>query len=132
MVPPLTYDLDGLRKSLDPQEITLKTLPPSLVGTWLLPDGRARVEILPNGDPTETSVLRKFATAVLAVEPSASGPAISNYESGKTVTGAFVEAGILFAKFSANPAMTHTSSVTAPAKSRGIRVSSTSVWKVMP
>jgi hypothetical protein len=52
VIPPLIYDLDGLRKSLDPQEITLKTLPASLVGTWLLPDGRARVEVLPNGDPT--------------------------------------------------------------------------------
>jgi hypothetical protein len=95
VIPPLIYDLDGLRKSLDPQEITLKTLPASLVGTWLLPDGRARVEVLPNGDPTETSVLRKFATAVLAAEPSATGPAISYFESGQTVIGAFVEAGIL-------------------------------------
>jgi hopanoid biosynthesis associated RND transporter like protein HpnN len=95
VIPPLAYDLDGLRKSLDPQKITLKTLPVSLVGTWLLPDGRARVQVLPKGDPTETSVLRKFAKAVLAVEPSATGPAISYFESGKTVTGAFVEAGIL-------------------------------------
>jgi hypothetical protein len=55
VIPPLIYDLDGLRKSLDPQEITLKTLPASLVGTWLLPDGRARVEVLPNGDPTEAT-----------------------------------------------------------------------------
>jgi uncharacterized protein len=64
VIRPLIYDLDRLRKSLDPQEITLKTLPASLVGTWLLPDGRARVEVLPKGDPTDTSVLRKFATAV--------------------------------------------------------------------
>jgi hopanoid biosynthesis associated RND transporter like protein HpnN len=95
VIPPLLYGLDGLRKSLDPEEITLKTLPTGLAGTWLLPDGRARVEVLPNGDPTETSVLRRFALAVLAVEPSATGPAISNFESGKTVTEAFVEAGIL-------------------------------------
>jgi hypothetical protein len=95
VIAPLIYDLDGLRKSLNPQEITLKTLPASLVGTWLLSDGRARVEVLPNGDPTETSVLRKFSTAVLAAEPSATGPAISDFESGQTVTGAFAEAGIL-------------------------------------
>jgi hypothetical protein len=44
VIRPLIYDLDRLRKSLDPQEITLKTLP--------------------KGDPTDTSVLRKFATAV--------------------------------------------------------------------
>jgi len=95
VIPPLIYDLNGLRKRLDPHEITLKSLPASLVGTWLLPDGRARVEVLPKGDPNKTSVLRTFATAVLAVEPSATGPAISDYESGKTITGAFVEAGFL-------------------------------------
>jgi predicted RND superfamily exporter protein len=39
--------------------------------------------------------LRKFATAVLRAEPMASGAAISYYESGRTVTNAFIEAGIL-------------------------------------
>ncbi|MGH6678259.1 MAG: MMPL family transporter, partial [Bradyrhizobium sp.] len=61
---------------------------------WVLPDGRARVEALPKGDPNDTQVLAQFAAAVLHVEPSASGPAISYYQSGKTVTSAFVEAGI--------------------------------------
>ncbi len=40
-------------------------------------------------------MLRKFATAILAAEPDASGTAISYYESGRTVTKAFVEAGAL-------------------------------------
>src|SRR6185437_11472769 len=61
---------------------------------WVLPDGKARVEALPKGDPSDTHVLAQFAAAVLRVEPSASGPAISYYQSGKTVTFAFVEAGI--------------------------------------
>jgi predicted RND superfamily exporter protein len=37
--------------------------------------------------------LRKFATSVLDAEPSATGPAISLYESGRTVIVAFIEAG---------------------------------------
>jgi predicted RND superfamily exporter protein len=40
-------------------------------------------------------VLRGFASAVLAAEPSATGSAISLYESAKTVTSAFFEAGII-------------------------------------
>jgi uncharacterized protein len=95
LVPPLDHDLDRLRRSLDPELVTIKTLPPNLIRDWVLPDGRARVQALPKGDPNDTNVLRTFATAVLAAEPSATGAAISYYESGKAVTSAFIEAGIL-------------------------------------
>jgi uncharacterized protein len=70
-------------------------LPRSLVRDWLLPDGRARVQALPKGDPNDTGVLRNFATAVLHAEPMATGGAISLFESARTVTAAFAEAGIL-------------------------------------
>jgi hypothetical protein len=95
VVPPLVYNLELLRKSLAPQLVTIKTLPPDLVRDWVAPDGTARVKALPKGDPNDTNVLRNFATAVLRAEPSATGGAISLYESGRTVTAAFVEAAIL-------------------------------------
>jgi hopanoid biosynthesis associated RND transporter like protein HpnN len=95
IVPPLVFDLDRLRKSLAPEVVTIKTLPPNLVRGWVLPDGRARVEALPKGDPNDTNVLRTFATAMLRVEPTATGAAISYYESARTVTSAFAEAGVL-------------------------------------
>jgi len=94
LVTPLV-DLDQLRKSLAPQAVTIKTLPLNLVRDWVLPDGRARVQALPKGDPNDTNVLRRFATAVLGAEPSATGAAVSYYESGKAVTTAFIEAGFL-------------------------------------
>jgi uncharacterized protein len=95
IVPPLIADLDQLRSSLDPRPVTVKTLPPDLVRAWLSTDGRARVQVLPRGELSDTNALRKFATAILATEPSATGPAISYYESGETVTRAFIEAGSL-------------------------------------
>jgi hypothetical protein len=95
LVPPLLFDLDQLRKSLAPQVVTVKTLPPNLVRDWMLPDGRAVVQALPKGDPNDTNVLRSFAIAVLRAEPQATGTAVSYYESGRTVTTAFIEAGIL-------------------------------------
>ena len=61
----LIVDLNQLRMSLDPQLVTLKTLPPGLVRAWLLPDGRARVQILPKGNLSDTGVLEKFATTLL-------------------------------------------------------------------
>jgi len=43
----------------------------------------------------DSRVLKRFATAVLAAEPSAAGPVVSLYESGRTVIAAFIEAGVL-------------------------------------
>jgi len=95
IISPLDYDLARLSKSLAPQTITLQNLPPNLVRDWMLPDGRARVQALPKGDPNDIEVLRKFAIAVLHAEPSAAGAAVSYYESARTVTRAFIEAGVL-------------------------------------
>ena len=89
----LVYDLVRLRDSLEPRAVTIKALPSDLVRDWISPDGKARVQILPKGDPNDDDVLRKFATSVLAAESSATGPAISLYESGRTVIAAFFEAG---------------------------------------
>jgi uncharacterized protein len=52
------------------------------------------VQVLPSGDPENTEVLRRFVTAVLAVEPDATGPAVMLYEAGNTIVRAFIEAGI--------------------------------------
>ncbi|OSJ30410.1 hopanoid biosynthesis-associated RND transporter HpnN [Bradyrhizobium japonicum] len=94
-VPALVYDLTMLRKSLGPQLLTIDTLPKNLVRDWLSPDGTALVKAMPKGDPDDTNVLREFAMAVLRAEPSATGAAISLYESARTVTAAFVQAGSL-------------------------------------
>jgi uncharacterized protein len=94
VISPLRYDLDQLRQSLSPQPISIKNLPPDLLRDWVLPDGRARVEALPKGDPSDSNVLQDFAAAVLKAEPTATGPAVTYYEGGRTVTTAFIEAGV--------------------------------------
>jgi hypothetical protein len=92
-IAPLKVALDGLRTSLQAEPITDMTLPPDLTQQWLKPDGRARVEVYPKGDPNDNEVLRQFARAVLAVVPDATGGPISILESGNTVIRAFIEAG---------------------------------------
>jgi predicted RND superfamily exporter protein len=59
-----------------------------------LPDGRARVEAHPKGDPNDNETLRNFARTVLAIEPRASGGPISILKTGETVVSAFIQAGI--------------------------------------
>ena len=67
---PLKVSLDDLRQALQPQHITRETIPAELKRQWLTPDGSARVQVLPKGDPDNTAVLRQFVTAVLAVAPN--------------------------------------------------------------
>jgi hypothetical protein len=94
IVEPLRSSLERLRQELKPQPITTETVPRDLAREWITPDGGARVRVLPKGDPDDTAVLRDFVTAVLAIEPNATGEAVALYESGNTVVRAFVEAGI--------------------------------------
>jgi hypothetical protein len=94
VVEPLRMSLDQLREELEPQRITTDTIPADLKKEWVTPDGRARVEVLPSGDPDDTKVLRDFVTAVLAIEPDATGPAVLLFEAGNTVVRAFIEAGM--------------------------------------
>jgi len=94
VVGPLRFSLDQLRQELKPQHVTTEDIPPDLAREWVTTDGRARVQVLPKGDPDDTEVLRKFATAVLGVEPNATGHAVFLYEARNTVVRAFIEAGI--------------------------------------
>ena len=95
LMPGLVTVLDQARNSLQAGPVTLDTLPPSLVSQWLAADGRARVSMLPTGDPNSNAVLRKFTRAVLKIDPDVVGAPLGIQRSGEVVVGAFVEAGIL-------------------------------------
>jgi uncharacterized protein len=90
---PLKTTLSALRQSLGAEEITEQTLPADLKADWMTPDGGARIEILPKGDPNDNEVIRNFARAILAAAPTASGGPIAILESGRTVVWAFIQAG---------------------------------------
>ena len=87
--------LDSLQASLETTLVTRASLPPDLTRNWATPDGRARVSIAPKDDPGDNNAMRRFARAVLAVEPSATEGPITILEAGDLVVHAFVEAGAL-------------------------------------
>jgi hypothetical protein len=93
-VAPMKIVFDQLRNMLQAQPVSLKNLPPELVAEWKTKDGLTRVEALPKGDPNDNDTLRRFATAVLAAEPTAIGGPVSILKSGDTVVKAFIHAGI--------------------------------------
>ncbi len=95
LIPPLNTLLNQLRLLLDPQPVSLDTLPASLKADWIGRHGEVRVQAFPKGDSNDNAVLRRFADAVRKIAPEASGAPISTVEAGRTITGAFVQAGIL-------------------------------------
>jgi hypothetical protein len=92
-VQPLHTALDDLRDLFKAKEITRDDLPPELVGQWVTTAGQARIDVAPQGDSNDNTVLRNFASAVLAVAPNAIEGPISILEARKAIVSAFIEAG---------------------------------------
>src|SRR6202040_973680 len=89
----LKATLDDLRTLLKAQAITRENLPPSLARDWTTPDGLARIDVAPKGDPNNNDVLRTFARAVQTVAPDATEGPITILEARRTVVTAFIVAG---------------------------------------
>jgi uncharacterized protein len=93
LLPSLETTLDLLRASLNAQKVTLSSIPSSLARNWVAPDGAARIEAAPSGDPNNNANLVLFSQAVQTIAPNATGEPIVIQESGRTVIRAFAEAG---------------------------------------
>ena len=91
----LTTVLDQTRTALTAQPVNLQGLPPDVTRDWLAPDGRARVSVIPKGNSNDNAVLSAFIAQVAAVAPTATGSPVGVQEGGRTVAGAFAEAGAL-------------------------------------
>jgi len=78
--------------SLDPDDVTLETLPPQLARRMLASDGRARVEVLPSEDLSDNATHARFVDSVLAVAPAATGGALTILEFGRATSGSFRQA----------------------------------------
>src|SRR5207247_4765760 len=93
VVGPLQMALFGLKEQLKAQPVTVASLPADLKGDWLASDGRARVQVLPKRDPTDTTVLRDFVKAITAAAPEATGPAELLNVAAKPRARAFLDPG---------------------------------------
>jgi hopanoid biosynthesis associated RND transporter like protein HpnN len=95
LIPGLNATLEQTRNLLQPNAVSIATLPTELVRQWQTPDGRARVSVLPEGDSDDDAVLRRFVAAGLRIAPDATGAAIYLQAYGHAVVVAFIEAGVL-------------------------------------
>lgn len=87
----LMGDLSG---ALTAESVGPDNLPPDLRAEWISKAGLVRLEITPKGDDNDRIVMTKFAEAVQKVAPDASGPPVIVSEAGRSITKAFLQAGL--------------------------------------
>jgi uncharacterized protein len=95
LVQPLNLTLDKLRQSLQASAVSRETMPPEMVGDWVAQNGKALVQVFPNGNSVDNEVLTKFVKAVRTITPHATGMPVATQEAAKTVSTAFLQAGVL-------------------------------------
>jgi hypothetical protein len=94
-VPGVKTMLGQVSDSLKAQPISIATMPADFKADWIATDGTARIQVFPKDTSNNPAALSAFSDQVLSVAPQATGAPISIRESGKTIVGAFAEAGVL-------------------------------------
>lgn len=88
--------LEALQHSLLAKRFSRSDLPHQLIERWLVPDGRARLEIYPS-EPVhrDSRALAEFITQVRTIVPDAIGAPVEIYEGGRAVIRAFLQAAAI-------------------------------------
>jgi len=90
----LPDQLDRLRTALSAQPVGLASVPPDIAQDWVLPDGRARVQVLPQPSSRTSQTLREFVDQVTHLAPDAGGTAVTIEATSVTIVGAFRSAAV--------------------------------------
>ncbi len=85
----LPAQLDELRVALAAKPVTIADVPDDIKRDWLLPDGRARVQVLPKAGVSNGRALRNFVKSALRAVPQSAGSAVEILKSADTITHAF-------------------------------------------
>jgi hopanoid biosynthesis associated RND transporter like protein HpnN len=90
----LPDQLARLRTALSAEPVTLSSIPPDFARDWLLPDGRARVQVNPKPEAQTPKGLAEFVHEVTSIAPDAGGAAVTIVATSNTIVGAFRSAAI--------------------------------------
>jgi hypothetical protein len=90
----LPDQLDRLRTVLSAEPVTLQSIPPGISRDWLLPDGRARVQVISTPEARSSQGLHELVAQVTAVAPDAGGSAVTIVATSATIVNAFRSAAI--------------------------------------
>jgi uncharacterized protein len=85
----LPGELNQLRTALQAEPANLASVPAGIRRDWVLPDGRARIEVLPVASARDSVGLHRFVAEVSRVAPDAGGTAVTVVATSDTIVGAF-------------------------------------------
>ena len=91
----LPDQLDRLRTVLSAEPVTLRRSRPTLSRDWLLPDGRARVQVLSTPQARSSQGLQRFVDEVTNLAPNAGGSAVTIEATSETIVSAFRNAALI-------------------------------------
>ena len=94
VVLPLGVMLERVRALLQAGPVTSGSLPADIVDDWIAKDGRARIQVFPQPGREDDEALWRFARAIQADAPDATGVPISIRAAGDSVVAAFLQAGL--------------------------------------
>jgi len=92
LLDPMPRQIARLRRALEPDEVTLESLPTEIVRRMIASDGRVRVQAYPATDLRKPNSLPRFVHAITAVEPSATGMAVNLVGFGDATVESFQQA----------------------------------------
>ena len=85
----LPLQLGRLRTALTARAVTVPDIPPVIARDWILPDGRARVQVTPKPAASGGGGLDAFVDQVTQAVPEAGGSAVTIIATARTIIGAF-------------------------------------------
>jgi hopanoid biosynthesis associated RND transporter like protein HpnN len=90
----MQYQVNMVHGLLDIEPVTIDSITDDLRRDWVTSNGRALVEVYPKENARDHKNLMQFTKVVQRIAPNATGAPISIQESGRTVTSAFIHAGL--------------------------------------
>jgi hopanoid biosynthesis associated RND transporter like protein HpnN len=86
--------LDLIKQTLSADTVTIASITDDLRRDWVTPDGQFLIQVYPKGNARDHKILIAFTGAVRQIAPDATGAPISIQESAKTISQAFIYAGL--------------------------------------
>lgn len=90
----LPRELENLRTALGAAPADLGSIPADITRDWVLPDGQARIEVLPRASARNSQGLHQFVRDVTRIAPDAGGTAVTVVATSDTIVGAFRTAAV--------------------------------------
>ncbi len=88
----LPAQIQRLRDAVEPEEISLETLPSELSERMVAPTGEARVQIFPRENLQDTAALDEFVEEIRTIDPMVSGISVNLFDFGRATVSSFQEA----------------------------------------